>query len=153
MTFRYLPAPFRRISEPFTAHCKFFRQIYQKKRRFSQNFQFFFFIPMIIPMLLLGHNTKKKYWPKSPQLKKPPKMPKNANFGAYFDHFLSFWWPSLRGELRGYSFVFWYVSLQNMKKHRFFSIGKHGTPCHHYKSNPLKRSANVRGGSEHPNPA
>ena len=44
---------------------------------------------MIIPMLLPGHNTKKKYWPKSPWLKKHPKMPKNANFGAYFDHFLT----------------------------------------------------------------
>ena len=112
---------------------------------FKKFSKIFFFIPMIIPMLLLGHNTKKKYWPKSPQLKKPPKMPKNTNFGAYFDHFLSFWRPSLSGEFRGYSFVFWYVSLQNMKKHRFFSIGQHGTPCHKYKSNPLKRSANVRG--------
>jgi|OM-RGC.v1.034263972 hypothetical protein len=60
MTFCYLPASFSKISEPFTAHCKFFRQIYQKKGRFSQNFQiFFFYIPMIIPMLLPGHNTKK----------------------------------------------------------------------------------------------
>ena len=31
LTFRYFPAPFRRISEPFTAHGKFFRQICQKK--------------------------------------------------------------------------------------------------------------------------
>ena len=104
---------------------------------------------MIIPMLLLGHNTKKKYWPKSPQLKKHPKNAKKwqcwSLFWPFFDHFLSFWWPSLHGELRGYSFVFWYVSLQNMKKHNFFSVGKHGTPCHQYKSNPLKRSANVRG--------
>ena len=100
---------------------------------------------MIVPMLLLGHNTKKNYWPKSPRLKTPPKMPKNANFGAYFDHFLSFWRPSLGGELRGYSFVFWYVSLQNMKKYNIFSAGKHWTPCLDYLSNPLKRIANVRG--------
>ena len=100
---------------------------------------------MIVPMLLLGHNTKKKYWPKSPQLKKTQKMPKNANFGAYFDHFLSFWRPSLGGELRGYSFVFWYVSLQNMKKYNIFSTGKHWTPCLDYLSNPLKCIANVRG--------
>ena len=90
MTFRYLPAPFRRISEPFTAHCKFFRQIYQKKRRFSQNFQFFFFIPMIVPMLLLGHNTKKNYWPKSPRLKTPQKcqkMPIVEPISTIFCHF------------------------------------------------------------------
>ena len=48
-----------------------------------------FFIPMIVPMLLIGHNTKKKYWPKSPLLKTLPKMPKNANFGAYFEHFMT----------------------------------------------------------------
>ena len=40
-------------------------------------------------MLLIGHNTKKKYWPKSPLLKTPPKMPKNANFVASFDDFLT----------------------------------------------------------------
>ena len=62
LTFPYLSAPFRRISEPFTAHGKFFRQIYQKKPDdFHKIFKIFFFIPMIIPMLLLGHNTKKKY--------------------------------------------------------------------------------------------
>ena len=48
-----------------------------------------FFIPMIVPMLLIGHNTKKKYWPKSPLLKTPPKMPENANFVASFDDFLT----------------------------------------------------------------
>ena len=42
---------------------------------------------MIIPMLLPGHNTKKKYWPKSPWLKKTPKLPWNANFVASFDDF------------------------------------------------------------------
>ena len=60
MTFRYLPAPFIKLSEPFIAHCKFFRQIYQKKNDdFTKFSKIFFFIPMIIPMLLLGHNTKK----------------------------------------------------------------------------------------------
>ena len=60
LTFRYFPAPFRRISEPFTAQGKFFRQIHQKKNRyFRKNFKtFFFFIPMIVPMLPPGHNTK-----------------------------------------------------------------------------------------------
>ena len=48
----------------------------------------FFFIPMIIPILLPGHNTKKKILTQVPTAKKPPKMPKNVNFGAYFDHFL-----------------------------------------------------------------
>ena len=61
MTFRYLPVPFSKISEPFTANCKFFRQIYQKKNEdFHKIFKSFFFIPMIISMLLPGHNTKKK---------------------------------------------------------------------------------------------
>ena len=60
LTFRYLPGPFRMISEPFTAQGKFFRQIYQKKiGSFVKISKLFFFIPMIIPMLLLGHNTKK----------------------------------------------------------------------------------------------
>ena len=67
----------------------FLDKFIKKKWWFSQKFEFFFCIPMIIPMLLPGHNTKKKYWPKSPWLKKHPKMPKNANFAAYFDHFLT----------------------------------------------------------------
>ena len=38
-------------------------------------------------MLLPGHNTKKKILTQVPTAKKPPKLPKNANFGAYFEHF------------------------------------------------------------------
>ena len=91
LTFRYLPEPFRRISEPFTAQGKFFRQIYQKKIGiFAKISKLFFFIPMIVPMLPPGHNTKKKYWPKSPWLKTLQKLPKNAKFGASFDDFLTF---------------------------------------------------------------
>ena len=136
MTFRYLPAPFSKISEPFTAHSKFFRQIYQKKMTIFTKFSnLFFFIPMIIPMLLPGHNTK-KILSQVPTVKKIPKMPKKCQlwslFWPFFDVFLSFWSPSIDGELRGYSFVFWYVSLQNMKKYNIFSAGKHGTPCQDY---------------------
>jgi hypothetical protein len=60
LTFRYLLAPSSKISEPFTAHGKFFRQIYQKKMViFTKIENLSFFIPIIIPMLLPGHNTKK----------------------------------------------------------------------------------------------
>ena len=89
MTFLYLLTPYIKLSEPFTAHCKFLDKTIKKNDDFHKIFKFFFFIPMIVPMLLLGHNTKKKYCPKSPRLKTLPKMPKNANFGAYFDHFLT----------------------------------------------------------------
>ena len=108
-----------------------------------------FFIPIIIQILLPGQKTKKKYWPKSPWLKKNPEKAKKCQFWslfwAFFYPILSLWWPSLGGELRGYSTDFWYVSLQNMKIYDISSPGMRGTPCHHYKSNPLKRSANVPG--------
>ena len=62
LTFPYLLAPSSMISEPFTAHGKFFRQIYQKKMMiFTKIENLTFFIPIIIPMLLPGHNTKIKY--------------------------------------------------------------------------------------------
>ena len=141
---------YRHHLEGFQSHLQHtvsFLDKFNKKKIgiFTKISKLFFFIPIIVPMLLIGHNTKKKYWPKSPQLKKIPKMPKNANFGAYFDHFLSFWWPSLRGELRGYSFVFWYVSLLNMKKYNIFSAGKHWTPCLDYFQTPSNASRSSGG--------
>ena len=76
LTFRYFPAPFRRISEPFTAQGKFFRQICQKKMDiFTKISKVSFFIPMIVPMLLIGHNTKKKILTQVPLTKTPPKLP------------------------------------------------------------------------------
>ena len=49
-----------------------------------------FFIPMIVPMLLIGHNTKKKILTQVPLTKTPPKLPWNANFVASFYDFLTF---------------------------------------------------------------
>ena len=136
LTFCYLPAPSSKLSEPFTAHCKFFRQIYQKKWWFSQNFQIFFFSFQWLFQCFCQVIIPKKILTQVPTVKKIPKMPKKCHvwslFWPFFDGFLSFWRPSIGGDLRGYSFVFWYVSLQNMKKYNIFSAGKHGTPCQDY---------------------
>ena len=82
-------------------------------------------------------------------LKKPPKMPKNPNFGTYFEHFTTLFcqFDALHSaeNLGGIEQFFLYVSLQNMKKYNIFMPGMHGTPCHHYKSKPLKPSTNARG--------
>jgi hypothetical protein len=61
-TFLNLLAPSSKLSEPFTAHGKLFRQIDQKKMMiFTKISNLFCFIPIIIPILLPGQNTKKKY--------------------------------------------------------------------------------------------
>ena len=70
----------------------------------------------------------------------------HKNFKSLFiDPFLSLWWPLLRGKLRGYSTDFLYVSLQNMKKKPFPPQECVELHIVSNKSNPLKRSANVRG--------
>ena len=133
MTFLYLLTPYIKLSEPFTAHCKFFRQIYQKKWWFSQNFQIFFFSFQWLFQCFCQVIIPKKILTQVPTAKKPPQNAKKSQFWslfwAFYDPFLSFWRPSLGRELRGYRTVFLYVSLQNMKKYKKFSAGKHWTPC------------------------
>ena len=116
--------------------------IFTKFSNLFFSFQWLFqcFCQVIIP---------KKILTQVPTAKKLPKNAKKSQFWspfwAFYDPFLSFWRPSLGRELRGYRTVFLYVSLQNMKKYNIFMPGMHGTPCHHYKSKPLKPSTNARG--------
>ena len=133
MTFPYLLASSSKISEPFTAHCKFFRQIYQKKMMIFTKIWFFFFSFQWLFQCFCQVIIPKKILTQVPMAKKTPKNAKKCQFWSlfwpFFDLFLSFWWPSLCGELRGYRTEFGYISLQNMKKNNISDPGMRGTPC------------------------
>ena len=100
-------------------------------------------------MLLIGHNTKTKYWPKSPLLKTPPKMPKNANFVASFDDFLTLLchFDGLHSaeNLGGSAQTFHIFLFKIWKKNNHFSHKMQRTHRLWSKSNPLKRIAIIRG--------
>ena len=107
-------------------------------------------------MPLPGHNTKKKYYPKSPLLKKPQKCQKNVNFGAYFDHFLMFFchFEALKSteNLGGIALFFDNFLFKIWKNVTFFpqeSMELHVKTISQPPSNP----AWMQGGSENPNPA
>ena len=114
----------------------FLDKFIKKNDDFHQVFKSFFFIFLWFFQCFCQVIIPKKILTQVPTVKKIPKMPKKCHlwslFWPFFDGFLSFWRPSIGGNLRGYSFVFWYVSLQNMKKYNIFSAGKHGTPCWDY---------------------
>ena len=135
----------------------FLDKFIKKNDDFHKIFKSFFFIPMIIPMLLPGHNTKKKYWPKSPLLKNPPKIPKNTDFGAYFEHFTTLFchFDALHSaENLGGIEQFFYMFVFKIWKNITFSCQEcmelHAITINPTPSNPARMPGG--GGGENPNP-